>query len=61
MKTNNVTLKNPRTGEVWICENLNQKRIVDGIEFVEVHKPENSRMVWINLSNLVKVKEKNIK
>lgn len=52
-----VKLSNPRTGEVWICENFDNRRKVDGIEFVEVHRPENSRAVWINLTTLVKVKE----
>lgn len=57
MKPKIVNLKNPRTGEIWVCENFNQKRNVDGVEFVEVHKPENQRMVWMNLDTLVKVKQ----
>lgn len=56
MRPRIVNLKNPRTGEVWICENFDQKRNVDGVEFVEVHKPDNLRMVWMNLNNLVKLK-----
>ena len=56
MKNKTVTLSNPRTGEVWVCENLDNRRQVDGVDFVEVHKPENSRLVWMNLNNLTKVK-----
>ena len=37
MKTKSVTLSNPRTGEVWVCENFDNRRCVDGVDFVEVH------------------------
>jgi hypothetical protein len=56
MKAKSVTLANPRTGEVWVCENFDNRRSVDGVDFVEVHRPDNSRLVWMNLTNLVKVK-----
>jgi hypothetical protein len=57
MKTKITKFRNPRTGEVWHCPDLKQRRQVDGIDFVEVHKPDNTRMVWINIQNLVKVQE----
>jgi hypothetical protein len=57
MKAKSVTLSNPRTGEVWVCENFDNRRRVDGVDFVEVHRPDNQRLVWMNLANLVKVKE----
>lgn len=52
-----IQFQNPRTGEVWICENFENKRKVDGVDFIEVHRPDNGRMVWMNLQNLVKVKQ----
>jgi hypothetical protein len=52
-----VKLSNPRTGEIWICENYENRRKVDGAEFVEVHRPENNRAVWMNIESLVKVKD----
>lgn len=55
MKT--VKFTNPRTGEIWICEDLNVRRKVDGVDFVEVHRPDNNRLVWMNLTNLTKIKE----
>lgn len=55
-KQRTVKLKNLRTGETWVCENYNQKKVVDGVEFVEVHKPENPRKLWINSLNLTVVK-----
>ena len=57
MKNKMVKLANPRTGEVWICENFDMRRRVDGVEFVEVHKPDHARAVWMNLDNLIKVKD----
>ena len=60
MKIKTVTLSNPRTGETWICENYDVRRRVDGVEFVEVHRPDNTRMVWMNLQNLVRVKDKKV-
>lgn len=57
MKNKTVTLSNPRTGEIWICENFESRRKVEGVEFVEVHKPENTRLVWMNLENLIQVKD----
>lgn len=55
MKTRIVKFRNPRTGEVWICPDPKQRRQVDGVEFIEVHKPEQPRRVWINLDNLERV------
>jgi hypothetical protein len=59
MKSKSVTLANPRTGEMWVCENFDNRRRVDGVDFVEVHRPDNSRLVWMNLANLVKTKSSN--
>lgn len=55
MKTKNVLLKNPRTGEIWLCEDFTNRRMVDGTEFVEVRLPTSSRPVWMSLDALVKV------
>jgi hypothetical protein len=49
-------LKNPRTGEVWVCDNPGNKRVVDGVDFIEVHQPGSSRLLWIAESALVKVR-----
>lgn len=52
-----VKLANPRTGEVWICEDLRNRRTVDGDEFIEVHRDGSNRKVWIKLDALVKAKK----
>lgn len=51
-----VTLSNPRSGELWLCDDYNTRRKIDGNEFVEVHKPQYPRRVWINI-NTVTVKK----
>lgn len=52
-----VKLHNPRTGEMWICEDFSNRRIVDGVEFVEVSRPDNPRKAWMNLNTLVRSKK----
>lgn len=53
-KKKSITFENPRTGEIWICENPENKKIIDGVSFIEVHKPDSFRTVWINRSFLAK-------
>lgn len=61
MKTKQVVLKNPRTGEIWICEDYLNRRKVDDSDFVEVHQPGATRRVWMALSALVKAKDSDLK
>lgn len=52
-----IEFKNPRTGDVWLCENYTNRRTVDGKDFIEVYKQGNrGRNHWIALDALVKVK-----
>ena len=51
-----VTLENPKNNELWLCDDFTKRRTIDGVEFVEVYKPDNMRRVWINLGS-VKVKK----
>lgn len=60
MKSKQVLLKNPRTGEVWNCPDYGNRRVVDGVEFVEVYKPGSNRPVWISVAALVKEKQGNL-
>jgi len=34
-----VTLVNPVNTEEWICEDYNDIRVIDGVEYVKVRKP----------------------
>ena len=51
-KPRTVTLENPKNSELWLCDDFTKRRHIDGVEFVEVHKPDNARRVWINLGTV---------
>lgn len=53
-----LCLVNNRSGEEWLCDNYNNVRIVDGVEFVEVYKENTQRRLWMNKSTLNKAKKK---
>jgi hypothetical protein len=55
VKTKKVTLQNPRTREIWICEDFTNRRTVDEETYVEVHQPHTTRAVWMSLHALVKI------
>ena len=38
-KTQPATLVNPINSEEWICEDYNDTRFIDGVEYVKVRKP----------------------
>ena len=40
-----VTLFNPVNSEEWICEDYNDIRVIDGVEYVKVRKPIMQRTV----------------
>jgi hypothetical protein len=55
-KTRAVRLKNILSNEIWICEDYNNIREIDGVMFIEVHKENNFRKLWIRRDSLVKDK-----
>lgn len=61
VKPVSVTLKNPRTGELWICEDVTKKRSIDGVDFIQVHGPDNNRLVWIAQSALTRINKQDRK
>ena len=52
-KEKSVLLLNRVSGELWLCEDYNQRRVIDDNTFVEVHKPDSSRKLWININTVV--------
>lgn len=56
-KSKTVQLRNARTGEVWISEDYWVRRSIDGAEFIEVHKPDSSRTMWINVNSVERIAE----
>jgi len=55
-KTRAVRLKNILSNEIWICDDYNNIREIDGVMFIEVHKEDNPRKFWIRRDSLVKDK-----
>jgi hypothetical protein len=49
-----VTLVNPLNSEEWICEDYNDTRFVDGVEYVKVRKPIMQRTVLMRKEALRK-------
>jgi hypothetical protein len=49
-----VTLKNILNGERFICEDLRQTEVIDGVEFITVHRPNELRTFKIRRDILVK-------
>ncbi len=44
-KPYSVTLVNPVNSEEWICEDYNDVRVIDGVEYVKVRKSSMQRTV----------------
>jgi hypothetical protein len=44
-KPYSVTLVNPVNSEEWICEDYNDIRVIDGVEYVKVRKSTMQRTV----------------
>jgi hypothetical protein len=44
-KPYSVTLVNPVNTEEWICEDYNDVRVIDGVEYVKVRKSTMQRTV----------------
>jgi hypothetical protein len=53
-----VTLKNKLNGEKFVCEDLRQVEMIDGIEFLYVHRPNEKRILKVRKDILEKIKEK---
>ena len=49
-----VTLVNPLNSEEWICEDYNDTRFIDGVEYVKVRKPIMQRTVLMRKDALHK-------
>jgi len=41
MKT--VVFKNRRSNEKFVCDNVRDVRVIEGVEYLQVHRPDNPR------------------
>jgi hypothetical protein len=51
-----VTLINRRNSETWLCDDLKNRRDINGVQFIEVYKAETGRKVWMN-STILELKK----
>jgi hypothetical protein len=50
-----VLLVNPRTNERYICENIRDVKIIEGVVYIEVHRENSPRLHLMRRDALVKV------
>ena len=42
-----ITLMNPLNSELWLCDDYNTTKEIDGISYVSVYKPETSKRTFL--------------
>lgn len=42
-----ITLMNPLNSELWLCDDYNTTKEIDGISYVSVYKPETSQRTFL--------------
>lgn len=57
MKTLKVKLQNPLNTEEWICEDYNSFTHIDGVEYIRVHKPSETRSFLMRKEALKVIKK----
>lgn len=56
LKTSFQKLMNIKTKEIWLCENLKQIKLIDGVEFVTVQRDPTGRTFFMRKDQFDKVK-----
>lgn len=51
-----ILFENPITKDKWLCDDLRQSKIIEGIEYIPVRKENTSRTVLIRRDILKKIK-----
>ena len=46
---------NPITKEQWICDDITKIKTIDGVSYIQVHKPDSYRKVLMRKDSLQKV------
>lgn len=46
---------NPITKEQWICDDISRTKTIDGVTYLQVHKPDSYRKVLMRKDSLQKV------
>ena len=50
-----ITFENKITKERFICDDIRFKRVFDGVEYISVHRPNETRQLLIRLDALQRI------
>ena len=50
-----VNLVNPINGDVWCCSDYDNIKLIDGVDYITVHKPENDKRTFLMRKDALKV------
>ena len=50
-----VNLVNPINGDEWYCSDYDNVRIIDGVDYITVHKLENNNRTFLMRKDALKV------
>jgi hypothetical protein len=50
-----INLVNPMNGDTWCCNNYDNVKIIDGIDYITVHKPDNDKRTFLMRKDALKV------
>ena len=56
-----MSFKNRMNGERFVCEDVRQVEVIDGVEYIVVHRPNETRMFKMRKDALERVKEEKVK
>lgn len=54
-KPKTTILVNPLNSEQWFCEDYNTVKVIDGINYITVFKPENTTRTFLMRKDALKV------
>ena len=49
--------ENPINGEHWVCDDVRQIKLIDGVGYIPVHKPNQPRTVLMRRDSLRPMKQ----
>ena len=58
MQAKPITYQNYLNREIWVCDDPKKTKIIDGVTYLTVHKPNSYRMVLMRKDSLQPVKNK---
>lgn len=59
-KSSFAVLENPLNSDIWYCKDYSQTKVIDGVNYVTVHKPENEERTYLMRKDALKVTTKKL-